>query len=69
MRLDKKKTILFAQGLDKPVASDGGVAQPDRARGSYPLGRWFKSTLRHQNLYIIVFLANFVPKIAQELLP
>jgi hypothetical protein len=25
----------------------GGVAQPDRARGSYPLGRWFKSTLRH----------------------
>ena len=27
----------------------GGVAQPDRARGSYPLGREFKSLLRHKN--------------------
>ena len=35
--------------IDKYLLIDfGGVAQSDRARGSYPLGRWFKSTLRHQ---------------------
>ena len=26
----------------------GGVAQLARANGSYPLGRWFKSTRRYQ---------------------
>lgn len=29
--------------------SIGGVAQPDRAIGSYPTGRWFKSTPRHHS--------------------
>ena len=33
----------------------GGVAQPDRARGSYPLGRWFKSTLRHHYYWRLCF--------------
>ena len=27
----------------------GGVAQLARANGSYPLGRWFKSTRRYQS--------------------
>ena len=33
---------------DRNSASYGGVAQLARANGSYPLGRWFKSTRRYQ---------------------
>ncbi len=35
----------------------GGVAQLARANGSYPLGRWFKSTRRYH------FFNLFIPKI------
>ena len=45
MLTNEKKYIIISLAFEQKVY--GGVAQLARANGSYPLGRWFKSTRRY----------------------